>query len=79
MRTLVVVMATTLVMLAGLPDATTLTGPADDRPEGNYSPIEKVDCINPGGERPWGKQRSCGPGFCWCAPGGGLWRLWRRS
>jgi hypothetical protein len=78
MRNWVVAIAAAMIMmLAGWAEATPLAGAAGQLPAINYSPIEKVDCIGPGGECPWGRHRVCGPGFCWCAPCGGLWRFWR--
>jgi hypothetical protein len=68
------IIVTTLMMLAGWAEATTFIG---DRPATNYSP-KKVDCVVPGGSCPWGRTRVCRGAICWCAPCGGLWRLWHR-
>ncbi len=80
MRLLAVVIAATTVMLfAGWAEATNLTGAAGHPPAPHASLIERVDCVKPGGACPWGRYHVCGPGYCWCAPCGGLWRLWHSN
>jgi hypothetical protein len=75
MRKLVAFTATTVMTLAGWAEAT-LTG-VDSPPATNYSIIEKVGCVKPGGDVcQWGRHRVCKGMVCWCAPCGGLWHLW---
>jgi hypothetical protein len=77
MRKLVcAVVVTAAMMLAGWAEAATLAGVVANSLPPNYSPMEKVDCILPGGVCPWGRHRVCNGMICSCAPCGGLWHLW---
>jgi len=64
--------------LAGQAGATPMEGMTGHLSSMKHWPIEKANCVAPGGACPLGRQRQCGPGYCWCAPCGGFWTLWHR-
>jgi hypothetical protein len=72
-----VIAAITVMLLAGWAEATNLTGVAGRPPAPHASLIERV-------RQTWwylpvGTASGLRPGYCWCAPCDGLWRLWHSN